>query len=137
MLISSIHGIVLTLAIVTGAVGSKHENHSSLKPPQTPQVSTATKRKLLKAIKSIYGAKEAVTIDQLQLRSTSPGWGEEVGVVLLQENRILYLLTDACDNDWSEMDIYVYTLPHTVTAKGRRRCPRRPMRVVEVEVKLK
>lgn len=136
MLISSIHGIVLTLAIATGSGVSRYESPSNLEPPQ-PKVSIATKRRLVKAIKSIYGAKEPVTIDQLQLRSASPGWDEQVGVLILQERGILYLLTEPCDNDWSEMDIYVYTLPHTVTAKGRRRCPRRPIRVREVEVKLK
>jgi hypothetical protein len=135
---NTLRAMILILLITISVEGSNHRTRGNSKSPaQIPKVSTATKKKLLRAIKSIYGAKEPVTIEELQLRSIYPGFDPYSGLLLLRTKRASYLLRNACDNDWSEMDIYIYNLPHIIKPKGKRQCISRRLKIREVQITLK
>jgi len=127
--------MILMLVLTISVEGSIHRTPRNSESAAQINVSVATKKRLVRAIKSIYGAREPVTIEVLELRS--PSSAPEVGLLLLRTKQASYLITDACDNDWSEMDIYVFNVPHIIKPKRKRKCTNRPLSFREVEITVK
>jgi hypothetical protein len=99
-------------------------------------VSPREKQRLIRAIKSIYGANEKVTSDKLEVIDSDhyPHVRRTRGVMLLRMNNKAFILDDFCDNDWTEMSIWVYRRPYKTASSGSHFCEARKLRLRLVEV---
>ena len=131
-------GIVLFLVLtgITESVPAKNRIRI-LHQRKDEAASPREKQRLIRAIKSIYGATEKITSDKLQLIESNfypQGISRTRGVMLLQMNNKAFILTDFCDNDWSEMWIWVYRRPFKTASSGSHFCEARKLKLRLVEV---
>jgi hypothetical protein len=131
-------GIVVFL-VLTGIAKSVPANSRIriLHDGKDQVVSPREKQRLIRAIKSIYGDTEKVTADKLQLIETDyypHGVRRTRGVMLLRMNNKVFILTDFCDNDWTEMWIWVYRRPYKTASRRSHFCETRKLKLKLVEV---
>jgi len=101
-------------------------------------VSVNEKKRVLKAIASLYGVRAPITIDDLAFTPEYPTSSARRGVVLLETKGKLYLLNNPCDLDWSEMEVLVYSRPYGIKrAIEKRYCENRKFTFKLAEVKQK
>jgi hypothetical protein len=131
--------LALTMIVETGVQSKWNNSNPSNSEPALilPQeVSESEKNKVLRAIKSHYGDKEADKIADLNFIKASPTWPASRGVVLRESKGKLYLLTSSCDTDWSEMEILIYSKPYEIKRGIENlNCEHRKVRLKLAEVK--